>query len=40
MRYFFEISYNGTNYHGWQNQAYRGKLSEHPADLVVNPKPA
>jgi len=21
MRYFFEISYNGTNYHGWQNQA-------------------
>lgn len=20
MRYFFEISYNGTNYHGWQNQ--------------------
>jgi len=21
MRYFFEISYNGTCYHGWQNQA-------------------
>lgn len=21
MRYFFEISYNGTRYHGWQNQA-------------------
>jgi len=21
MRYFFEISYNGTNYHGWQSQA-------------------
>jgi tRNA pseudouridine38-40 synthase len=21
LRYFFEISYNGTNYHGWQNQA-------------------
>jgi tRNA pseudouridine38-40 synthase len=21
MRYFFEISYNGSNYHGWQNQA-------------------
>ena len=21
MRYFFEITYNGTNYHGWQNQA-------------------
>ena len=21
MRYFFEISYNGTQYHGWQNQA-------------------
>ena len=21
MRYFFEISYNGTAYHGWQNQA-------------------
>jgi tRNA pseudouridine38-40 synthase len=21
MRFFFEISYNGTNYHGWQNQA-------------------
>ncbi len=21
MRYFFEISYNGTHYHGWQNQA-------------------
>ena len=21
MRYFFEISYSGTNYHGWQNQA-------------------
>jgi len=21
MRYFFEISYNGTNYHGWQNQS-------------------
>lgn len=20
MRYFFEISYNGTHYHGWQNQ--------------------
>jgi tRNA pseudouridine38-40 synthase len=20
LRYFFEISYNGTNYHGWQNQ--------------------
>lgn len=20
MRYFFEISYNGTNYHGWQRQ--------------------
>ena len=20
MRYFFEISYNGTNYHGWQSQ--------------------
>jgi tRNA pseudouridine38-40 synthase len=20
MRFFFEISYNGTNYHGWQNQ--------------------
>jgi tRNA pseudouridine38-40 synthase len=20
MRYFFEISYNGTPYHGWQNQ--------------------
>ncbi len=20
MRYFFEISYNGKNYHGWQNQ--------------------
>jgi tRNA pseudouridine38-40 synthase len=20
MRYFFEISYNGSNYHGWQNQ--------------------
>lgn len=20
MRYFFEIAYNGTNYHGWQNQ--------------------
>jgi tRNA pseudouridine38-40 synthase len=20
MRYFFEITYNGTNYHGWQNQ--------------------
>ncbi len=20
MRYFFEISYNGTQYHGWQNQ--------------------
>jgi len=21
MRYFFEISYNGANYHGWQSQA-------------------
>ncbi len=21
LRYFFEISYNGTAYHGWQNQA-------------------
>ncbi|MBY0435590.1 MAG: tRNA pseudouridine(38-40) synthase TruA [Cyclobacteriaceae bacterium] len=21
MRYFFEITYNGTHYHGWQNQA-------------------
>ena len=21
MRYFFEISYNGSAYHGWQNQA-------------------
>lgn len=21
MLYFFEISYNGSNYHGWQNQA-------------------
>jgi len=21
MRYFFEISYNGSRYHGWQNQA-------------------
>jgi tRNA pseudouridine38-40 synthase len=21
MRYFFEISYNGSQYHGWQNQA-------------------
>ena len=21
MRYFFEIAYSGTNYHGWQNQA-------------------
>jgi tRNA pseudouridine38-40 synthase len=21
MRYFFEIAYNGTHYHGWQNQA-------------------
>jgi tRNA pseudouridine38-40 synthase len=21
MRYFFEITYSGTNYHGWQNQA-------------------
>lgn len=21
MRFFFEISYNGTNYHGWQSQA-------------------
>lgn len=21
MRYFFQISYNGTHYHGWQNQA-------------------
>ena len=21
MRYFFEISYSGTHYHGWQNQA-------------------
>jgi tRNA pseudouridine38-40 synthase len=21
MRFFFEITYNGTNYHGWQNQA-------------------
>jgi tRNA pseudouridine38-40 synthase len=21
MRYFFEISYNGTHYHGWQNQS-------------------
>src|SRR5579863_3034733 len=21
MRYFFEISYDGTNYSGWQNQA-------------------
>lgn len=21
MRYFFEISYNGTSYHGWQSQA-------------------
>ena len=21
MRYFFEISYNGSHYHGWQNQA-------------------
>ena len=21
MRYFFEISYNGAQYHGWQNQA-------------------
>ena len=21
MRYFFEISYNGTNFHGWQSQA-------------------
>ena len=20
MRYFFEISYDGTNYHGWQKQ--------------------
>ncbi len=20
MRFFFEISYNGTHYHGWQNQ--------------------
>ena len=20
MRFFFEISYNGTNYHGWQSQ--------------------
>src|SRR5882762_9393908 len=21
MRYFFEIRYDGSNYHGWQNQA-------------------
>jgi tRNA pseudouridine38-40 synthase len=21
LRFFFEITYNGTNYHGWQNQA-------------------
>ena len=21
MRFFFEIAYNGTRFHGWQNQA-------------------
>ncbi len=28
MRYFIEISYNGTNYHGWQKQLNANSVQE------------
>ena len=28
MRYFIELSYNGTNYHGWQKQLNANSVQE------------
>ncbi|MGY8989857.1 MAG: tRNA pseudouridine(38-40) synthase TruA, partial [Flavobacteriales bacterium] len=28
MRYFIELSYNGTNYHGWQKQLNSNSVQE------------
>ena len=28
MRYFIELSYNGTNYHGWQKQRNSNSVQE------------
>ena len=28
MRYFIELSYNGTNYHGWQKQLNTNSVQE------------